>query len=122
MGREAGGLTEFGEKCRAFRAARDLLMAQQARAMGVSAAFVSAIENGAKPIPTGHIERVARSLSLSASEEQKLREAADASARVVKIRLTNGDAAKLVVGLREKIDRLTPGQIRKLSNIIKGGR
>ena len=46
MGREAGGLTEFGEKCRAFRTARDMLMAQQARAMGVSAAFVSAIETG----------------------------------------------------------------------------
>jgi hypothetical protein len=122
MGRQAGGLTDFGEKCRTFRAARDMLMADQARAMGVSTAFLSAVETGAKGIPEGHVDRVARCLTLSDAETKQLRQAADASAKVVKIRPSNSEAAKFVVELREKIDRLTPGQIRKLSIIMKGGR
>ena len=120
MGRETGALTEFGERCRALRTARDRLMADQARAMGVSSAFISAVETGGKAIPADYVDRIVAWLTLTRQEHSALREAADASAKVVKVRPTNGASAKMVVELAASIERLTPRQIRQVRNIIKG--
>jgi transcriptional regulator with XRE-family HTH domain len=120
MARETGALTEFGERCRSLRMSRDILMADQARAMGVSSAFLSAVETGAKPIPADHVDRMVHSLKLTVDEHAALRQAADASAKLVKVRPPNGAAAKMVVELALSIERLTPKQIKQLRTIIKG--
>ena len=114
-------LTEFGAKCRALRSARDKLMADQAKALGVSSAFISAVETGAKPIPTDYVERVANWLSLPRREKDRLQEAAHASQKAVTIRPKSGESAKMVVELAKSIEHLSPVQIRKLRVIINNG-
>ena len=103
-------LTEFGSKCRALRSARDKLMADQAKALGVSSALISAVETGAKPIPAHYIERVADWLSLPRGEKDRLQEGRDASRKAVTIRPKSGASAKMVVELSKSIEHLSPVQ------------
>jgi transcriptional regulator with XRE-family HTH domain len=114
-------LTEFGAKCRALRSGRDKLMVDQAKALGMSSAFISAVETGAKPIPANYIERVASWLSLPRVETDRLQEAADASRKTVTIRPKSGASAKMVVELAKSIEHLSPVQIRQLRLIINHG-
>jgi hypothetical protein len=64
--------------------------------------------------------RMADRLNLTREEHQAHCEAAQASAKLVKVRTPNGAAAKMVVELAQSIERLTPKQIKQVRAIIKG--
>jgi hypothetical protein len=96
-------------------------MGHQAQALGVSSAFVSAMETGSKAIPTGYVDKISAWLKLSADELARLKEAANGSARVVKIQTTDPDRAKLVAELKESVENLSAKQIRELRLIINNG-
>ena len=120
MRSNGGALTEFGATCRQLRVARGLLMADQARALDLSSAFISSVETGAKGIPAGYVGKIARWLQLPVDEQQRLELAAIASAKVVKVIPKDGETAKFVAELAQSIEKLTPGQISRLRVIING--
>nr|VFK49324.1 MAG: hypothetical protein BECKTC1821E_GA0114239_11742 [Candidatus Kentron sp. TC] len=51
-------LTTFGKRVRQLRIEADLLMMDQAKALGVSSAYVSATETGSKPPSVDYVQRV----------------------------------------------------------------
>ena len=116
-----GTITEFGAACRALRSVRDKIMADQARGLGVSSAFISAVETGAKPIPADYVAKFSDWLQLTSAERDRLKDAANASAKVIKIHPGGGEKAKLVIALAESIEKLSPIQIKQLRSIITNG-
>jgi hypothetical protein len=116
-----GELTEFGVKCRAIRAERGMLMVDQARAMKLSSAFISALETGTKSIPPDYVDRLGGCLKLSQRELREVQDAANANPRVVKLRPKNGETAKFVAEFAANIDKLTTTQIKELRLIINNG-
>jgi hypothetical protein len=61
--------------------------------MGLSSAFASAVETGAKSIPSDFVQKVVAALDLTASQRVKLEEAAEASAKEIRIPLSNASRA-----------------------------
>jgi HTH-type transcriptional regulator, competence development regulator len=116
----SSALTEFGVKCRALRSTRGMLMVDQARAMKLSSAFISAVETGVKSIPSDYVGRLAEWLKLSATESQEVQKAASVP-RIVKVRPKDGETAKLVAEFAASIEKLTKRQIRELRLIINNG-
>jgi transcriptional regulator with XRE-family HTH domain len=51
-------LTRFGKSARKHRIDLGITLRDMADALGVSAAMLSAVENGAKPVPTGWFDRL----------------------------------------------------------------
>jgi HTH-type transcriptional regulator, competence development regulator len=114
-------LTEFGTECRRLRSVRGHLMLHQADALQVSSAFISAVETGSKAIPAGYVEKVAAWLKLSPAELAQLRDAANGSTTVVRVRAKEGDTAKLVAEFAQSVEKLSNKQIRELRLIINNG-
>jgi HTH-type transcriptional regulator, competence development regulator len=116
-----GALTEFGTECRRLRSDRGHLMMHQADALQVSSSFVSAVETGTKAIPAGYVEKVAGWLRLTPAELTRLKDAANGSAKSVRIRTSDAARAKLVAELNASVEKLNPRQIRELRLIINNG-
>ncbi|KGM34766.1 helix-turn-helix domain-containing protein [Inquilinus limosus] len=68
-------LTEFGKEVRKLRIDRDLILKDMADALGVSPAFLSAVETGKKNVPNGFIARLAAAYSLDINTVHRLDEA-----------------------------------------------
>src|SRR5215813_3450606 len=79
------GLTPFGIAVRKLRLDKHLRLLDVAKLLDCSAAFVSAIETGRKPIPDGFVSTVARAMKLSTEEFATLRKAADRTRKHVSI-------------------------------------
>ena len=93
MGRDR--LTAFGLKCREFRTRYDLVMADQAKGLGVSVAYISAIERGKRSIPDEYPAELAHWLSLSEADSKILSDLAAGSKRTVRIQPKTTEQALL---------------------------
>ena len=73
-------MTPLGQKIRAFRAERGLTLTRMAAALGVSAAYLSALEHGKRGVPrSGFLELVNACLNLGSDEAEELRRLAGIS-------------------------------------------
>jgi len=73
-------VTPLGARLRALRVDRDLTLAQMAAALGVSAAYLSAVEHGKRARPrSGFLELVNACLNLDWEEAEELRRLAEIS-------------------------------------------
>jgi len=86
----AGKWTPFGEKLRAIRRAKGILLIDMAHGAGVTPGFLSLVETGKKPIPERLIVSIVTVLDLGSKVEAELREAAALSAKEFRIRLDAG--------------------------------
>jgi transcriptional regulator with XRE-family HTH domain len=82
-------LTPFGKALRKIRIDRDMLLKEMADNARLTAAFLSAVESGRKPIPGYLIDRIAETSHLGDPERNHLRKAADMSAQFVHINMSN---------------------------------
>lgn len=73
-------LTPFGKAVRRHRLEKEITMMQLAERLGVSPAFLSAVETGSKPIPATLPKRVASALGLDMVETRELEDTAAISA------------------------------------------
>jgi len=112
-------LTPLAVECRRLRKEHGKLMADQAEALQLSAAFISAVETGAKGVPAGYIHKFARWLGLSDEQLRKVEDACDASAKTVKLYPDSADKAKLVVELGRRLPTLTTAEIRSLHTVLR---
>lgn len=73
-------MTPLGQRIRQFRAARGLTLARMAASLGVSAAYLSALEHGKRGVPrSGFLELVNACLNLGSDEAEELRRLARVS-------------------------------------------
>ena len=111
-------LTPFGIAIRKLRLDKGMRLLDLAKRIGLSPAFLSAIETGKKPIPDAYVVRVARAMELSPAEIRELRRAADRTRKEVGVEELPEDQRELVAAFARKLDELPSDMMEKLKKIV----
>jgi transcriptional regulator with XRE-family HTH domain len=112
------GLTPFGVAIRKLRLDKRLRLLDLAALLNCTAAYLSAIETGRKPIPDGFVLTVSRAMKLSTEELATLRRAADRTRKHVTIEKLPEDQRELVAAFARRLDKVPPAIMAKLKDII----
>lgn len=116
-------LTTFGKVLRDIRNERGLLLKDMADALDCSSPFLSAVETGSKSIPSNMVDIICKKYNLDNATCENLRQAAELSAKEVKIDINNfSDTDKnLVLAFARNFNSLDEIKKRKLRDMLKGG-
>lgn len=112
---------KLGEYLRDLRLARSQTLKQMAEELGVSSAFLSAIENGKKNMPEKWYDSLSNKYNLSKSQVAKLRDAAEESSTVIKLNLTNVNSTnrELAVSFARSFEKLSESDSAKIMKILE---
>ena len=117
-------MTPFGERLRDLRAARGLALKDMAEGLGVSAAYLSALEHGQRGRPNRRfVHRVCQYLGIIWDEAEDLQRLADLSHPrvVVDTAGLSPQATEFANLLAEKIKDLPEETVERLLAEVKGG-
>ncbi|MBV4427203.1 helix-turn-helix domain-containing protein [Clostridium tyrobutyricum] len=114
-------LTQFGKFCRKIRIDNDELLKDMAKKLGVTSAYLSAIENGKREIPSSWETLIIDKYNLSKSDSHQFKKAIYESKKQIKIQLQNlkSQDKDLVVSFARKFEGLSQEKkdaIKKLLN------
>jgi transcriptional regulator with XRE-family HTH domain len=114
-------LTPFGKFVRKLRIDRGLRLKDMADSLGLSSAFLSAVETGSKPMPATMADQVCRYFGLDPQQQSDLRMAVDASQVEARIRMVGleDQSRELVAAFARRIGGLEPSQREKILDILK---
>lgn len=114
-------VSEFGKFCRNMRLNTKESLRTMAKKLEVSAAFLSAMEVGRKPIPIEYIDRIASLYNLSEADRSELEESVYATNNKVSLELGNmTDLQKDVsVLFARKIKNADPELLKKLKDALE---
>lgn len=84
-------LTAFGKFCRKLRIDKGDLLKDMANSLGVSAAYLSAVEVGKRNVPEDWVSRIAEIYGLAENELSEMKEAYEQTITQIKIDLS-GDS------------------------------
>ena len=115
-------LTEFGKALRKIRIDRQQLLRDMADKLGVSSAYLSAVETGKRRIPQDWVSKIASIYSLSCEEQADLQSAADNSVFDVTISLVNASEQKrnAVLSFARALDGLNDEDLKRIRASMKG--
>jgi len=114
-------LTLFGKLLRKLRIDRDTSQASMAAALGVSPAFLSAVELGKKSAPSHWIGRITEWLDLDQGEKEELEKTWDLTETRNHIRLVIGPSElsrKVAFWLERRYFELDEETLNKIQSII----
>lgn len=113
-------LTTFGKQLRSLRIEKDLRLKEMADELGVTVAYLSAVENGKRTVPDSWIEQIARMYDLSDEEIISLQRAAYENKKAIKINFENANECEteLVLSFARKFKTLSVEQANKLQKIL----
>lgn len=113
-------LTKFGKELRALRLERDELLRDMADKLGVTVAYLSAIENGKRRIPDEWIQKISAIYNLSEEKEEKLQEYAYEDKNEIRINMEGitMDQRNLVYSFARRFQNLDTGDIKELQNVL----
>lgn len=114
-------LTSFGIELRKLRIERQELLKDMADALGVSSAYLSAVETGKRRIPQGWISRIAKQYSLDNSQIIALQNAADNSTNEVTIPLEgfSQERKDAVLSFARSLDGISDAELTAIMNSMK---
>ncbi len=114
-------LTPFGKLVRKLRIDRGLRLKDMADSLGLSSAFLSAVETGSKPVPASMVDHVCRYFALDPQQQGDLRKAVDASQVEARIRMDGleDQSRELVAAFARRIGDLDPGQRERILDVLK---
>ena len=117
-------LTAFGKLVRKLRIDNGKLLFDMAQYLGVSPAYVSAVETGKRSVPNEWVEKLSPWFGLTVEQSNTLRDAALQSRKEVRINVENSsnEGRDLAVCFAKQFDSLTPEDREKLMNILRKGR
>jgi len=110
-------VTPFGEKIRALRADKGVKQAEMASALGVSAAYLSALEHGKKGAPSwAFIQKIIQYFGLIWDDAEELKELAHNSKPKVTIDTSGLDPRATLAAnlLSRRIGRITDRELDQL--------
>lgn len=113
-------ITEFGKFLRSLRLQHAELLKDMAGCLGVSAAFLSAVESGKKGIPATLVQQVIEAYQLPAQQICELKLAADLSQRSAVIDLDNAspEARGVAVALARQFNSLSNDEMEALKRTM----
>ena len=115
-------MTPFGAKLRALRAARGITQRDMARGLGVSNAYLSALENGKRGVPTFDLlQRIIASLGVIWDEADELTRLAGLSHPKPTLDTSNlsAEATELANLLAQNIHVLQPDELEDLLRTVR---
>ena len=115
-------VSEYGKILRKIRIDKGLTMAQMAKAVGITSAYLSTIERGNRKIPKNLTQNVINHYELSNEQVAELHKAEHLSTDSVEIELSgvNLDKKALVLSLAKNLKSMTCEQVAKINNIMEG--
>jgi len=118
--KESKGLTALGKSLRTLRIDREVTMKEMANVMGVSVAFLSAIETGSKPMPSDKLERIIGKYDIKNQEATTLRSLAAKSKHTVRIKPA-AESRELVSAFARRLGRLNDADRKAIMIILNKG-
>lgn len=115
-------MTPFGQKLRQLRKDRAILLKDMAVALGVSAAYLSALEHGHRSRPKpGLVQQISAYFNLAWDDVDELQRLAELSHPRIHLDCSglSPEATELANLLREKIRRLDASTITQLLSILR---
>ncbi len=115
-------MTPFGQRLRHLRTARGIAAKDMAAALGVSPAYLSALEHGKRGRPNRRfVHQVCQFFGIIWDEAEELQRLADLSHPRVTVDTAGlqPEATLFANLLAARIGRLTPGQIRRLLEVLE---
>lgn len=115
-------VTSFGKALRKLRIDRGMVLKNMADMLGVSSAYLSAIELGKRAIPDSLVNSVAAAFGLSGQEASDLRKQAEISQPSLKVDMSDAEDQnkELMLVFARKFKDLSPEQLDKLNKNVKG--
>lgn len=118
-------LTPYGKLVRKHRIDRGMTLREMAAALGMTPAFVSAVETGRKSVPQEMPARIAGLLELDMVQREELENAAQASRREHKVRLSDhatGGDREIAAMFARRFAVLTDDDKAEIRRILEGRR
>jgi Zn-dependent peptidase ImmA (M78 family)/transcriptional regulator with XRE-family HTH domain len=112
-------LTQFGTKCREFRSRYNLTMGDQAKGLGLSVAYISAIERGKRPVPEDYPRHLSEWMSLPEQDSRILGEIASGERTVVKVFPKNRERALLAEDFARDLNGLSAEAVKQLREVLR---
>lgn len=113
--------TSYGKILRKIRIDHEEILKDMATKLGITSAYLSAIENGKRVIPSDLTMRLGEIYKLSLDDKLKLEEAEDAIKTNVTIELSTVDEERknMVLKLARQFSELTDEQLDEIQKILK---
>lgn len=113
-------IASVGRFLRKLRIDRGEILKTMAETLGVSSAFLSALENGNKKFPDVWFEKMEDYYNLTANQMEELKTAVIESSDVVEFNMSNVsfENRQLAVSFARKFDSLYEETSRKIFNIL----
>ena len=114
-------LSNYGKILRKIRIDKGLTMAQMAKAVGITSAYLSTIERGKRNIPKSLTQNVINHYKLSNEQVAELQKAEYLSMDSFEIELSDVDLDKktLVFTIAKNLKNMTCEQVAKINNIME---
>ncbi|MCU7963835.1 helix-turn-helix domain-containing protein [Shewanella sp. SM101] len=114
--------TALGRLLRKLRIDRGMIMKDLAEVLGVSSAYLSAIELGKKAVTDKNILRMIEYFDLNPEDSAELRHAAKTSQPSIKIELKDSsiEQRELAVSFARNYQNISPEDQRKLMELLEG--
>lgn len=111
-------LTPFGIASRKLRLDKSLKLLDVAQKIGVTSAFLSAVETGRKAIPDGFLLKISRALNLSTDEIKDLRRAVDKTRTEVRVDRKDEHQRELIAAFARQLDDVPQSMLDELKKIV----
>lgn len=111
-------LTKFGKQLRKIRIENDQKLKDMADKLGVTVAYLSAVENGNRKVPDTWLHIIATEYKLNEQEEIDLQKAAYEDKTEIRISLEDSDRAELALSFARKFKDLTNDDLNKLQELL----
>ena len=111
-------LTPFGKLVRKLRIDRGLLLKEMADGVSMSSAWLSGVETGRKPIPSGLVDKVANYLDLDKAGRAELAEAAENSRKDQSIKNVPVDRRDVAAALARRFNELDENDLTKIRELL----
>jgi transcriptional regulator with XRE-family HTH domain len=114
-------MTPFGERLRNLRSERDITLKQMSEAVGVSAAYLSALEHGRKGRPSWYlVQRIIAFFNIIWDDAEELVKLANISHPRIAIDTAglSPQATALANKLAENVRELRPAELARIADIL----
>lgn len=113
-------LTKFGKQLRSLRIEKDLRLKDMADELGVTVAYLSAVENGKRAVPDFWIEKISRKYNLSNDETISIQKAAYENKKDIRISLEDANECEtgLALSFARRFRTLSPEEVNALQKIL----
>ncbi len=114
-------LTELGKILRKIRIDRQELLRDMAGILGVSAAYLSAVENGKRKAPTTWVDKIIQAYNLDSTEAQQLRNAFDESKDELRIPLhqVSSQQRNTAISFAKALEGLSDEELERIMKVVQ---